>query len=330
MAYKRKNKNIIVTGSAGFIGFHLSKLLLELNFCIYGFDNLNSYYDTKLKKDRLSILKKFKNYNHYTVDIKNYQKIKVLLQKIRPGIVVNLAAQAGVRYSLKNPLEYIETNINGFSNILMCCKKFRVDHFIYASSSSVYGGLKQNKFSEISNTDKPISLYAATKKTNEILANSYSSLYKMKCSGLRFFTAYGPYGRPDMALFKFTRNILKGLPIQIFNRGKHLRDFTYVDDIVYGISKLILKTSKQSKKSNLHNIYNLGRGKCEKLSDFVKIIEKNLNIKSQKIYLPLQKGDVHKTHADISKAKRDFGYSPKITINQGIPLFISWYKSYYG
>ena len=289
-----KNKNYLITGSAGFIGFHLSKKLLSEGFNVLGVDNLNNYYDQRIKQDRNKILKKYKNYKFNKIDIKDYKKLDRIFRKNSIHGVVNLAAQAGVRYSLKNPRSYIENNINGFFNILELSKKYRIKKFIYASTSSIYGLQKKFPLKENFNTDNPIQLYAATKKSNELMATSYSHLYKMDTVGLRFFTVYGPWGRPDMALFKFTKNILKGKPIEIFNKGKHERDFTYVEDIVDGIHKIII--SKKSKFGS--KIFNIGNGKKIRLLKYVQLIEKNLNKKSKKKFLPLQKGDVIKTHSE--------------------------------
>ena len=301
-----KNKNYLITGSAGFIGFHLSKKLLSEGFNVLGVDNLNNYYDQKIKQDRNNILKKYKNYRFNKIDIKDYKKLDRIFKKNSIHGVVNLAAQAGVRYSLKNPRSYIENNINGFFNILELSKKYRVKKFIYASTSSIYGLQKKFPLKENFNTDNPIQLYAATKKSNELMATSYSHLYKMDTIGLRFFTVYGPWGRPDMALFKFTKNIIKGKPIEVFNKGKHERDFTYVDDIVNGIFNII-----NNKKSRFGaKIFNIGNGKKIKLLKYIQLIEKNLDRKSKKKFLPLQKGDV------IPDTKSCGG------------KFIEWYVSY--
>ena len=275
-----KNKNYLITGSAGFIGFHLSKKLLSEGFNVLGVDNLNNYYDQRIKQDRNKILKKYKNYKFNKIDIKDYKKLDRIFRKNSIHGVVNLAAQAGVRYSLKNPRSYIENNINGFFNILELSKKYRIKKFIYASTSSIYGLQKKFPLKENFNTDNPIQLYAATKKSNELMATSYSHLYKMDTVGLRFFTVYGPWGRPDMALFKFTKNIIKGKPIEVFNKGNHERDFTYVDDIVNGIFNIIInKKSKSGAK-----IFNIGNGKKIKLLKYIQLIEKNLNRKSKKIF----------------------------------------------
>ena len=320
-----KNKNYLITGSAGFIGFHLSKKLLSEGFNVIGIDNLNNYYDQKIKQDRNKILKKYKNYKFNKIDIKDYKKLDRIFKKKSIYGVVNLAAQAGVRYSLKNPKSYIENNINGFFNILELSKKYKVKKFVYASTSSVYGLQKKFPLKENFNTDNPIQLYAATKKSNELMATSYSHLYKMDTVGLRFFTVYGPWGRPDMALFKFTKNIIKGKPIEVFNKGKHQRDFTYVDDIVDGIFNIIInKKSKFGAK-----IFNIGNGKKVKLIKYIQLIEKNLNRKSKKKFLPLQKGDVIKTHSDTKLIKKHYNYKSKTEVSYGVKKFIEWYISYF-
>ncbi len=320
-----KNKKYLITGSAGFIGFHLSKKLLTKGFIVIGIDNLNNYYDQKLKKDRNKILKKFKNYKFKKIDIRDYKKLESIFKKNLIHGVVNLAAQAGVRYSLKNPRSYIENNINGFFNILELSKKYKIKKLVYASTSSIYGLQKKFPLKENFNTDNPIQLYAATKKSNELMATSYSHLYKMDTVGLRFFTVYGPWGRPDMALFKFTKNIIKGKPIEVFNKGKHERDFTYVDDIVDGIINIIInKKSKFGAK-----IFNIGNGKKIKLLKYIQLIEKNLKRKSKKKFLPLQKGDVIKTHSDTKLIKKHYNYQSKTEVSYGVKKFIEWYVSYF-
>ncbi len=318
-------KIIVVTGSAGFIGFHLSLKLLESGYMVIGVDNLNNYYDIKLKKNRNKILKKYKDYKFEKVDIKNLKKFKKIFDGKNIYCVVNLAAQAGVRYSLINPKSYIDNNVIGFFNVLDTVRKNKVKKFVYASTSSIYGLQKKFPLKEKFNTDNPIQLYAATKKSNEVMAASYSYLYKIDTIGLRFFTVYGPWGRPDMALFKFTKNILKGNPIDIFNKGNHIRDFTYVEDITDGIFKII-----SSKKKNLGSkIYNIGNGKKISLMQYIKLIEKNLKKKSKKIFLPLQKGDVIKTHSDTNLLKKDYNYNSKTSVEKGVKNFIDWYVSYY-
>ena len=321
---------ILVTGCAGFVGFHLVKKLLPFKYYITGIDNLNDYYDRKLKKDRLNYLKKINHkskFNFFKIDIQDSKKLEKIFNKNKFDIVINLAAQAGVRYSLVNPKSYVDNNILGFFNILNLSKKYNIKHLIFASTSSVYGNTKKFPIKETDNTSQPIQIYAASKKTNEVMAYSYSTLYNMKITGLRFFTVYGPWGRPDMALSIFTKSILDKKPIKLFNYGDHTRDFTYVDDIVSGIKNLL--TNKGSSKKKF-NIYNLGNSNPISLKNYVNLIEKKLNIKAKKTYLPLQKGDVKKTHSDTSLAKKDFNFKSKTPPDKGISEFINWYLGYYG
>ena len=315
--------NFLVSGSAGFIGFHLSEFLLKKKHNVYGIDDLNNYYDVKLKKSRLDILKKYKNFVFFKRKIEDIKIVKFFKKK-KIDIIINLAAQAGVRHSLENPYVYINSNILGQVNMLELAKELKIKKYIYASSSSVYGGNKSLPFSVKDRVDNPISLYAASKKSTELIAEYYSHLYKINSIGLRFFTVYGPWGRPDMATFIFTKNILNGKPINIFNYGKMKRDFTYVDDIISGIYGAI-----NFKMKKLHKVYNLGNSKPESLLEFIKTIEKNLNKKAKKNYLSLQPGDVPATFADISESTRDLKFLPKIEINDGIPRFIEWFKKYY-
>ena len=327
---------ILITGAAGFIGFHSCIKFLNEGFTVTGIDNLNSYYDVELKKNRIKEIKKGlikkkqkKKFNFIKLDLKNYDKLEKIFTKNKFDFVLHLAAQAGVRYSLINPFSYLDSNIIGFFNVLQLSKNSKIKHFTYASTSSVYGGNKKMPFSEKDNTDIPLQLYAATKKSNELIAYSYSHLFKLKTTGLRFFTVYGPWGRPDMALFKFVKNIIKKKHIDIFNNGKHSRDFTYVDDIVQGIYKIIVSKNKNSNQKTPYQVFNIGRGKSEKLMDFIKEIENNLKIKSKKKFLPLQKGDVEKTYANTSKLFKNFNYKPKVPIKKGIKNFINWYIKYY-
>ncbi len=315
--------NFLISGSAGFIGFHLSEFLLKKKYTVYGVDDLNSYYDVKLKKSRLDILKKYKNFVFFKRKIEDIKIVKFFKKK-KIDIIINLAAQAGVRHSLENPYVYINSNILGQVNMLELAKELKIKKYIYASSSSVYGGNKSLPFSVKDRVDNPISLYAASKKSTELIAEYYSHLYKISSIGLRFFTVYGPWGRPDMATFIFTKNILNGKPINIFNYGKMKRDFTYVDDIISGIYGAI-----NFKMKKLHKVYNLGNSKPESLLEFIKTIEKNLNKKAKKNYLSLQPGDVPATFADISESTRDLKFLPKTEINDGIPRFIEWFKKYY-
>jgi len=320
-----KNKKYLITGSAGFIGFHLSKKLLSGGSTVIGVDNLNNYYDQNLKKNRNKILKKYKNYKFKKIDIKNYKKLESVFKKNKFECIINLAAQVGVRYSLINPKSYIDNNIIGFFNVIDLTKKYKVKDIIYASSSSIYGIQSKFPIKENFDTSSPTQLYAATKKSNEVIAASYSKLYNINTIGLRFFTVYGPWGRPDMAPIKFAKNIIKGKPIEVFNKGKHSRDFTFVDDIVDGIFKIIKKRKKVSK----NKIYNIGNGKKISLIEYIKLIEKNLNKKAKKKFLPLQKGDVIKTHSSTKLLKKDFGYIPKTSVGNGVKKFINWYLSYY-
>ena len=336
---KTNKKIILVTGCAGFIGFHLSKKLLNNKHRVIGIDNINSYYGTKIKYDRLKILKQFKKkFIFFKIDLKNKNKLERIFNKYRINYVVNLAAQAGVRYSLINPDAYIDSNIRGFFNILDVVKKFNIKHFVYASTSSVYGMNKKIPFSEDHSVDHPLQLYAATKRSNELIAHAYSNIYKIPTTGLRFFTVYGPWGRPDMALYIFVKKILENKKIEIFNFGKHVRDFTYVDDIIKGIQKVIFKAPKQNNKiktlkssfsSSPFRILNIGNSKSVRLMDFIVEIEKNLNKKAKKKYLPLQKGDVVGTLSDTRKIKKLVGYKSNYNYKNGIKKFIDWYLEYY-
>lgn len=321
-------KVCLVTGSAGFIGFHLSRRLLELGFCVVGYDNMNDYYDVQLKESRLEILKGYKEYIFYREDIQDKEMLQKIFSKHKPNIVINLAAQAGVRYSIQNPDTYIQSNIVGFANILECCKEHKVEHLLYASSSSVYGKNKKTPFSTEDQVDHPISLYAATKKSNELMAYTYSHLFNIPTTGLRFFTVYGEYGRPDMAYFGFSDKIMKDKPIQIFNYGDMKRDFTYIDDIVDGIIKLI-KGSKALEIEPPYKIYNIGNNAPEQLIHFIEVLEKNLGKVAEKEYLPMQDGDVPITYADIDELVNDVGFKPKTSIEEGLKRFVSWYKEYY-
>ena len=318
--------NILVTGAAGFIGYHLTKKILNKNNKVIGVDNINSYYDINLKKNRIKDLKKNKKFKFYKTDLAEYKKLFNIVKKNKIEIIIHLAAQAGVRYSIKNPRSYLKSNLEGFFNILEISRHNKIDHLIYASTSSVYGDTKKFPVSENDATDHPLSFYAATKKSNEVMAHSYSYIYKLPSTGVRFFTVYGPYGRPDMALFKFTKNIIKKPPIELFNKGNHFRDFTYVDDIVDGVYSLL---KKQSKKTIPYQIFNIGNGNPKKLVDYLKHIENNLNRSSKIKKLPLQIGDIVKTHSNIKKLKKYTGYKPKINIKTGIAKFIEWYKDYY-
>lgn len=328
---KTKNKEtILVTGSAGFIGFHTSKRLLDLGHKVVGVDNLNDYYDPKLKKDRNNILKQYPKYKFYKGNLENLKFVqKVLAEntstKLGTGKITkicHLAAQAGVRYSLTHPHTYMQSNLVAFTNLIDEAKNHKIKTFVYASSSSVYGNNKKIPFSTTDNVDKPISLYAASKKANELIAYTYHHLYNMNCTGLRFFTVYGPYGRPDMALMLFADAITKNKAIKVFNYGKMERDFTYIDDIVSGILSSL-------KKSYSYEVFNLGNHKPTKLNHFIGLIEKNLGKTAKKKLLPIQAGDVPRTYADIKDSKKKLNFTPKTPIEQGIKLTLDWYKKYY-
>lgn len=319
---KLKGKTILVTGNAGFIGFHLSKKLLENNITVVGLDNVNDYYDPKIKEARLKILSEFKNFQFYKGDLKDLDFVKYVLDKNKIDKICHLAAQAGVRYSLTHPHSYIQSNIVGFTNLIDEAKNHNIKDFIYASSSSVYGNNKNSPFSVDDRVDMPISLYAATKKADELIAYTYHHLYDMHCTGLRFFTVYGPYGRPDMALFLFTKAILAGKAIKVFNHGNMERDFTYIDDIVNGIIASL-------ENSYPYEIFNLGNNKPIKLNYFIKLIEKELGQTAKKELLDMQPGDVASTCADIKSSKKKLGYAPSTPIEEGIKKFVSWYKQYY-
>jgi len=314
---------ILITGCCGFIGYHLTLKLLKENYDVVGIDNMNNYYDVSMKNRRLDHLSEYGNFVFHFDDISHYGSISCIFEKNDFDIVVNLAAQAGVRYSIENPSVYIQSNLVGFSNILECCRNYNVNRLIYASSSSVYGNSDDVPFKESARTDSPVSLYAATKKSNEVLAESYSTLYGIQCTGLRFFTVYGPEGRPDMAPFLFTKAIDEGKPITVFNNGNMLRDFTYVDDIVNGIVKIIEK-----KLDYKHEIYNIGCSHPVKLMDFINEIERCLGKKAEIVFKEMQKGDVVKTYADTTKLERDFGYKPSTKLSDGIEKFIKWWKEY--
>lgn len=331
---------VLITGTAGFIGFHLSNLLLEKKYKVVGIDNLNDYYDPSLKYARLAILEKKEDFKFKNVDLQNKTLIDELFQMYRPDYVINLAAQAGVRYSITNPYAYVDSNLIGFINILEACRNNPVKHLIYASSSSVYGGNKGAPFATSHNVDHPVSLYAATKKSNELMAHTYSHLYNIPTTGLRFFTVYGPFGRPDMAYFKFTKHILAGTPIKVFNHGEMERDFTYIDDIIEGIYKLINKApvgnpdwdervDDISTSFAPYKIYNIGNNNPIKLTRFIESLEAALGKEAQKIYLEMQPGDVLSTYADVSDLEKDIGFKPGTNIDEGIGKFVSWYRDYY-
>ena len=320
-------KKILITGCAGFIGFHISKLFLEKKFFVYGVDNLNNYYDINLKKKRLKVLKKYKNFDFVKADISDRNKVKTIFKK-KINSVIHLAAQAGVRYSLENPYSYFSSNLIGFCNILQLSKDYKVDKFIFASSSSVYGEQNKIPFNENkSNQNNPIQLYAATKRSNEILAKSYFNLFKMNIIGLRFFTVYGEYGRPDMAIFDFTKKIFKKKKITVFNYGNHSRDFTHINDVKNALFK-IFKTIKE-KRNGSYDIFNIGSGNPVKLMKVIKILEQNIGKKAKIKYLIKQSGDVNITFSDIKKIKKLIGFKQKVTIEEGLKNFVKWYKHEY-
>jgi UDP-glucuronate 4-epimerase len=319
---------ILVTGIAGFIGSHLAKNLLKRGESILGIDNLSDYYDVNLKKDRLNNLKTYKNLTFENIDISNYDDLEKVIKKYKISKVCHLAAQAGVRYSLEAPMEYIKSNIVGHLNILEICRNLNIKNLVYASSSSVYGGNTKVPFSTEDRVDTPVSLYAATKRSDELMSYTYNHLYGINTIGLRFFTVYGPWGRPDMATWIFTKKIINGDPIEVYNNGIMERDFTYIDDIISGTIS-ILDSCKEETSQNFSKVYNIGNNKPENLLDFISIIEDYLGIKAIKVMKPLQKGDVANTYADISAIKSDFNFIPKTKIIEGIPKFIDWYKSYH-
>ena len=340
------NSPVLVTGCAGFIGAALSLELIELGLEVIGLDNLNNYYDINLKKDRLNLIQNKRkensnNWHYFELNICDQDSLFKCFETFKPKIVVNLAAQAGVRYSLKNPSSYIHNNILGFNNILEACRKFSVENLIYASSSSVYGGNANLPFNENDSVDHPISLYAASKKANELMAHTYSHLFGIPSTGLRFFTVYGPWGRPDMAPMIFARAILEKKPIKIFNNGKMSRDFTYIDDVIKGVISCCLKKAEVDKNFDRLNpcpsssfapyrIFNIGNSSPIKLMDFIEILENALNLKAIKIFDELQPGDVIDTEAETLKIENYIGFKPQTSLESGISSFVDWYKSYYG
>ena len=335
----------LITGSAGFIGYHLSRRLLESGYKVIGIDNINAYYDINLKharNEQLHNLAEKNNYifNFFKVNIENKELLKNIFQNFEIDTVINLAAQAGVRYSIENPYAYINSNLSGFGNILEMCRNHAVKHLIYASSSSVYGGNKKFPFSEDDSVDHPISLYASTKKANELMAHTYSHLYDLPTTGLRFFTVYGPWGRPDMALFLFTKSIIENKPIKIFNHGHMTRDFTYIDDIIESLVRVIKKIPKPNPTFNNekpssstswapYKVFNIGNSKPTALMEFIKAIETKLGKKAKKEYLDMQPGDVSFTSADTSKLENWINFKPNTSVNQGISEFINWYRNFY-
>lgn len=331
---------ILITGAAGFIGYHLSKRLLDMDYSVYGLDNLNDYYDVTLKESRLEILNNYSKFTFLKCDLKEKSSINFVFESYRPTHVVNLAAQAGVRYSIENPSAYVDSNLIGFVNILEACRHFPVKHLLYASSSSVYGGNKTVPFSTNHNVDHPVSLYAATKKSNELMAHTYSHLYDIPTTGLRFFTVYGPLGRPDMAYFSFTKDILAGNPIKIYNNGEMVRDFTYIDDIIEGIILLLntiplINENWNETSDNIsesfapYKIFNIGNNNPIPLMKFIKSLESALGTVSKKIFLEMQPGDVKRTYADISDLESAVNFSPSTSVDEGLKKFSQWYLEYY-
>jgi len=331
---------LLVTGTSGFIGSALARSLVKDGNQVFGVDNHNDYYDQQLKSDRVGLLKDNEKYIHHEVDICNFEDLEKVYKECRPDVVVNLAAQAGVRYSIENPIAYVNSNLIGFTNILELSVKYKIKHLVYASTSSVYGANTMMPFSEKHPIGHQVSFYAATKRANELMAHSYSHIHKLPTTGLRFFTVYGPWGRPDMALFKFVKAMLKGEPIDVFNNGNHTRDFTYIDDIVDGVTRVIKDIpsgqhdwdSKNPDQGNSYapwQVYNIGNTNPVPLLDFIKAIEKHLKIHAKINYLPLQKGDVPDTSSDVSSLSNAVGYSPSTSVDEGIKNFINWYKDYY-
>jgi len=336
-----KFKNALVTGAAGFIGFHLSQRLLQDGCRVIGLDNLNPYYDVNLKQDRLHLLAAHPNFSFHRTDLADKKSLEDIFRQESFEVVVNLAAQAGVRYSLSHPNAYVESNLTGFINLLESCRYNRIRHLVFASSSSVYGANTTMPFSVRHNVDHPVSIYAATKKANELMAHSYSHLFGLPCTGLRFFTVYGPWGRPDMALFLFTRAILAGLPIQVFNHGNMLRDFTYIDDIVEGVVRIMgrlpepdpdWRGDRPSPGSSYapYRLYNIGNNNPVRLTDFIGTIEKVLGRKAEKKFLDMQPGDVPATYADIDDLIGAVNFKPDTPLETGIRAFVTWYREYYG
>jgi UDP-glucuronate 4-epimerase len=328
---------IVVTGAAGFIGFHLSKRLLAENYHVIGVDNLNDYYDFRLKKERLELLESYENFKFYQTDLADQESLNQIFENHSIPIVINLAAQAGVRYSISHPQSYVHSNLVGFVNILEACRHYQVEHLLYASSSSVYGANTKTPFSTQDSVDHPVSIYAATKKANELMAHTYSHLFTIPTTGLRFFTVYGPWGRPDMAYYSFTKDIIEENTIQVYNNGDMLRDFTYIDDIVEGIVKLLDHPPKPDSNRNLdpstshapYKIYNIGNNSPVKLMDFINTLEQLIDKKAKIEYLPMQPGDVKETFADITDLQKAAGFSPATPLEIGLGHFVDWYKKYH-
>jgi len=334
-------RTVMVTGVAGFIGYHLAERLLARGDRVVGVDNVNDYYDVALKEARLERLRRHPGFEFHRVDIADEPALTALFAASRPRVVVNLAAQAGVRYSLTNPQAYVSSNLVGFANVLEGCRHHGVEHLVYASSSSVYGANTKVPFSVHDNVDHPLSLYAASKKANELMAHTYAHLYRLPCTGLRFFTVYGPWGRPDMALFLFTKAILEGRPIEVFNHGRMSRDFTYVDDVIEGVVRVIDGPPEPDpawsgddpdpgSSSAPYRVYNIGNSEPVELPHMIATLEAALGRRAEKVYLPMQPGDVPATFADTSDLERDFGFKPSTPIEEGVRHFVSWYQEFYG
>jgi UDP-glucuronate 4-epimerase len=320
---------ILVTGAAGFIGFHLCQRLLHEGMEVMGLDNLNDYYDVNLKLARLQQLESLPNFKFTKLDIADREAITNFFAQEQPEVVVHLAAQAGVRHSIQNPHAYVDSNLVGFVNMLEACRHQQVSHLIYASSSSVYGNAKKIPFSTEDNVDRPVSLYAATKKANELMSHTYSHLYNLPTTGLRFFTVYGPWGRPDMAYFSFTKAILAGEPIKVFNNGQMRRDFTYIDDVIEGIVRLLNHIPTSGDGSAPYRLYNIGNHTPVALLDFIQILEKHLGKEARKKFLPMQMGDVKETYADVDDLMRDVGFCPAMSLEVGLKKFVDWYQSFF-
>lgn len=316
---------VIITGAAGFIGFHLAKHLLERGDEVFALDNLNNYYDPRLKQARLELLQCHNNFHFVMGDITDANQIKALLHQAQAQHVIHLAAQAGVRYSLTNPAVYMQANLIGFANVIEACRQHEIAHLIYASTSSVYGANTKLPYSEHADTNQPVSIYAASKKANELLAHSYSHLFHLPTTGLRFFTVYGPWGRPDMAFFSFTEKIMANQPLELFNHGNMVRDFTYIDDVIAGITLVL---DKSPDPNNCYKIYNVGCGAPVKLGDYIAALEQALGKTAKKLLVPMQPGDVLATHADISRMQADFAYQPQVSYQEGIARFVTWYKQW--
>ncbi len=323
------SKVYLVTGAAGFIGFHLTRRLLGLGCKVIGLDNLNDYYEVSLKQERLRLLA-HDNFLFYKADLANQQELEKIFKTHKIRYVINLAAQAGVRYSIDNPYAYLQSNLVGFLNILEACRNHQVEHLLYASSSSVYGLNTKIPYSTADMVDSPVSLYAATKKSNELMAHCYTHLYHFPSTGLRFFTVYGPYGRPDMAYYAFSKRIMEGKPIKVFNKGDMWRDFTYVEDIITALLNIIPNPPKPNEHGDQYKVYNIGNHKPVRLSNFIEILETTLGKEAIKEYHPMQPGDVYQTYADVSDLIKDFDFHPDTPLEDGLKAFVSWFRPYYG